>query len=85
MSKSPLDKTEVGYEKPRPKGFANMTQQRRRRIPPNKDDSKVVEKKAPEKVVAEKPKKEPRKSRRDKVKADTDAEAAPVAKEANQQ
>ena len=57
------------------------------RIPPNKDDSKVVEKKAPEKVIAEKPKKEPRKSRRDKVKADADAdaEAAPVAKEANQQ
>jgi len=25
LSKSPLDKTEVGYEKPRPKGFANMT------------------------------------------------------------
>jgi len=30
LSRSPLDRSEVGYEKPKPKGFANQGRQRRR-------------------------------------------------------
>ena len=87
LSKSPLDTENVGYEKPKPKGFATYLLKRRQQSRRDQrdtrdrdhDNSRVVETKAPEKQSK---KADTRRQRRDpepaeKVKDDKEANSQP--------
>lgn len=83
LSKNPLNDTDVGYEKPKPKGFASHTFRRRQDNPnPRRlDDSKVVDTKASTDKVAVSSEKNSNQRRQNRRKKEVSVDPAPDSKE----